>query len=60
MKGAETEVIDAQAAYLVPGLVDPHIHQMAFLREFNGLRRCELVHGSTALALGFRFRTPFY
>jgi adenine deaminase len=53
MRGAETELIDAQGAYLVPGLVDPHIHQWHSYVNSTVFAGANLLHGSTAVALGF-------
>ncbi len=53
MRGPETEVIDARGAYLVPGLVDPHIHQWHSYVNSTVFAGANLLHGSTAVALGF-------
>lgn len=53
MSGPDTEVIDARGAYLVPGLVDPHIHQWHSYVNSTVFAGANLLHGSTAVALGF-------
>ena len=53
MKGPGTEVIDAGGVYLVPGLVDPHIHQWHSYVNSTVFAGANLLHGSTAVALGF-------
>jgi adenine deaminase len=46
-KGDSTTVIDADGAYLVPGLIDPHCHQWHTYTNSTVFAACRLLHGST-------------
>jgi adenine deaminase len=52
-RGPETHVIDAEGAYLVPGLVDPHLHQWHTYTNSTVFAAGNLLHGTTAVADGF-------
>jgi len=52
-KGPKTEVIDAKGAYLVPGLVEPHLHCYHSYINVTGYAKAVLIHGTTAVADGF-------
>ena len=48
-----TEVIDADGQYLVPGLIDPHCHQWHTYSNSTVFAACRLLHGSTTIVDGF-------
>ena len=52
-KGADTAVIDAGGRYLVPGLVDPHLHQWHTYTNSTVFAAANLLHGTTAVVDGF-------
>jgi adenine deaminase len=52
-KGDSTTVIDADGAYLVPGLIDPHCHQWHTYTNSTVFAACRLLHGSTTIVDGF-------
>jgi adenine deaminase len=52
-QGPETIVINAQGSYLVPGLVDPHLHQWHTYTNSTVFAAANLLHGTTAVADGF-------
>ena len=52
-RSKDTEVIDAQGQYLVPGLIDPHCHQWHTYCNSTVFASCRLIHGSTAIVDGF-------
>jgi adenine deaminase len=52
-KGSKTEVIDAKGAYLVPGLVEPHLHSYHTYINVTNYAKAVLLHGTTAIADGF-------
>ena len=52
-KGNSTTVIDADGAYLVPGLIDPHCHQWHTYTNSTVFAACRLLHGSTTIVDGF-------
>ncbi len=51
--GDDTEVIDADGRYLVPGLIDPHCHQWHTYANSTVFAACRLLHGSTTIVDGF-------
>lgn len=52
-KGPKTKVIDAKGAYLVPGLVEPHLHNYHSYINITNYAKAMLIHGTTAVADGF-------
>lgn len=52
-KGPETKVVDAGGRYLVPGLVDPHLHQWHTYTNSTVFAAANLLHGTTAVVDGF-------
>jgi adenine deaminase len=52
-RGDATEVIDADGSYLVPGLVNPHLHQWHTYTNCTVFALTNLLHGTTAIADGF-------
>jgi len=52
-KGPKTEVIDAKGAYLVPGLIEPHLHFYHSYLNATNYAKAVLIHGTTAVADGF-------
>lgn len=52
-KGPKTEVIDAKGAYLVPGLVEPHLHFYHSYINVTNYAKAVLINGTTAVADGF-------
>jgi adenine deaminase len=48
-RGPDTTVIDAQGAYLVPGLLDGHIHIESSMLTITEYTRVVLPHGTTGL-----------
>ena len=51
--GNKTEVIDAKGLYLVPGLVEPHLHSYHTYINITNYAKAVLIHGTTAIADGF-------
>lgn len=47
--GPETETIDAEGAYLVPGLVDTHLHVEATMLTVTRFAEAVLPHGTTTV-----------
>jgi adenine deaminase len=47
--GPETEMIDAEGAYLVPGLVDTHLHVESVMVTVTGFAEAVLPHGTTTV-----------
>ena len=52
-RGAETHTIDAEGRFLVPGLVDPHLHQWHTYMNSTVFAAANLLHGTTAVCDGF-------
>jgi adenine deaminase len=52
-RGDATEVIDAAGGYLVPGLVNPHLHEWHTYTNCTVFALTNLIHGTTAVADGF-------
>jgi adenine deaminase len=52
-RGDDTEVIEADGSYLVPGLVNPHLHQWHTYTNCTVFALTNLLHGTTAVADGF-------
>ncbi len=52
-RGANTEIIDARGQYLVPGLIDPHLHFYHACMNVTNFAKASLIHGTTAIADGF-------
>jgi adenine deaminase len=52
-KGPKTDVINAKGAYLVPGLVEPHLHCYHTYINVTHYAKAVLIHGTTAVADGF-------
>ena len=52
-KGPKTEVIEAKGRYLVPGLVEPHLHCYHTYINVTNYAKAVLIHGTTAIADGF-------
>jgi len=52
-EGSKTEVIDAKGAYLVPGLVEPHLHFYHGYMNVTNFAKAVLIHGTTTVADGF-------
>src|SRR5919202_6962998 len=46
-RGPETEVLDAEGAYLVPGLVDTHLHVESVMLTVTRFAEAVLPHGTT-------------
>ncbi len=53
MKGPHTECIDARGMYLVPGLVEPHLHSYHSYMNIPNFAEAMLLHGTTSTADGF-------
>jgi adenine deaminase len=53
MRGPETICIDAKGMYLVPGLVEPHLHSYHSYMNMANFAHAMLVHGTTTVADGF-------
>lgn len=49
MIGANTQVLDAEGAYLVPGLLDGHVHIESGMLTVTEFVRAVIPHGSTGL-----------
>jgi adenine deaminase len=52
-EGPDTEAVDATGRYLVPGLVEGHLHQYHSYVGVNAFVEALLIHGVTATADGF-------
>jgi adenine deaminase len=52
-RGDSTRVIEGDGAYLVPGLVDPHLHQWHTYTNSTVFAAANLLHGTTAVCDGF-------
>jgi adenine deaminase len=52
-RGDATRLIDANGEYLVPGLVDPHLHQWHTYTNSTVFAAANLQHGTTAVCDGF-------
>jgi adenine deaminase len=52
-RGGDTDVIDAGGRYLVPGLVDPHLHQWHTYMNSTVFAATNLLHGTTSVVDGF-------
>ena len=50
-RGPDTEVVDAGGAYLVPGLVDTHLHVESAMVTVGRFAEAVLPHGTTAVAI---------
>lgn len=53
VKGPNTEIIDAQGLYLVPGLVEPHLHSYHSYMSIPNYAEAMLRRGTTSTADGF-------
>ncbi len=47
--GAKTTVIDAEGKYLLPGLIDSHVHIESSLLSVTEFSKLALIHGTTAV-----------
>ena len=47
-RGDSTRVVEADGEYLVPGLVDPHLHQWHTYTNSTVFAAANLLHGTTA------------
>jgi len=52
-RGSRTDIIDANKAYLVPGLIEPHVHFYHGCLNVTNYTRAILNHGVTTVADGF-------
>ena len=52
-RGSETQALDAEGRFLVPGLVDPHLHQWHTYMNSTVFAATNLLHGTTAVCDGF-------
>jgi adenine deaminase len=52
-RGAETHTFEAEGRFLVPGLVDPHLHQWHTYMNSTVFAATNLLHGTTAVCDGF-------
>jgi adenine deaminase len=52
-RGDATTVIEGDGEYLVPGLVDPHLHQWHTYTNSTVFAAANLLHGTTAVCDGF-------
>jgi adenine deaminase len=50
-KGPETEVLDAEGAYLVPGLIDTHLHVESAMVTVARFAEAVLPHGTTTVLI---------
>jgi adenine deaminase len=50
-RGAETEILDAEGAYLVPGLIDTHLHIESSMATVARFAEAVLPHGTTTAAI---------
>ncbi len=50
--GKETQVIDAKGAYLVPGLIDGHIHSECSKLSITSYAKAVVPHGTTSMISG--------
>src|SRR5215475_1588922 len=48
-RGPETEVVDAEGAYLVPGLIDTHLHIESAMVTVTRFAEAVLPHGTTTV-----------
>jgi adenine deaminase len=53
LRGPNTTLIDAQGMYLVPGLIEPHLHSYHSYTNIPNYAEAMLRHGTTAVADGF-------
>jgi adenine deaminase len=53
MTGPETLCIDAEGMYVVPGLVEPHLHSYHSYMNIANYAHAMLLHGTTTVADGF-------
>ncbi len=51
--GNKTKVLSAKGKYIVPGLIDPHIHVGESYLTIDQLARALILHGTTAVATDF-------
>lgn len=51
--GPKTETLNAKGFYLVPGLVEPHLHSYHTYINITNYAKAVLIHGTTAIADGF-------
>ena len=49
-KSKKTKFVDAKGKYLVPGLIDPHLHTYHAHQNITQISRLFLAHGTTAIA----------
>jgi adenine deaminase len=47
--GTDTQIIDAQSSYLVPGLIDGHMHVESGMLTISEFVRAVIPHGTTAM-----------
>src|SRR5581483_2598429 len=52
-RGDATRVLEADGQFLVPGLVDPHLHQWHTYTNSTVFAAANLLHGTTAVCDGF-------
>ena len=45
------EIVDADGAYLLPGLIDAHVHIESSMLSPENFARCVLVHGTTSIVV---------
>ncbi|MDQ3890375.1 MAG: adenine deaminase [Actinomycetota bacterium] len=50
-RGPDTETIDAEGAYLVPGLIDTHLHVESSMVTLTRFAEAVLPHGTTAVLI---------
>ena len=50
-RGPETRVLDAQGAYLVPGLIDTHMHVESAMATVSRFAEAVLPHGTTTVLI---------